>query len=304
MQVFHRNKNRINEIDFLRGILILFMIVDHFFYDLWDILPELFSDYLTRCGGLYNFAIKYWNWDVRVGTRFAILALFFLLSGISCYFSKNNLKRGLIVFTVGLLINVGFYGFAKLTGNNTIMIFGAISCFGTSILIYFLIKLLFDKMCPKYKEDFKWIALSLGLMIIAFGMTFGVWNVKTRGPDYTEVKSFKSLLQIMIGMKQHSGPDWLPLCPYLGLMFVGSFIGETIYKDRKSLFPKLPSRPDKSTSTLSKVNYYGLVMPYKGINKVIAFTGRHSLLFYLGHQVILILGLALVFLALGFKLTL
>ncbi len=303
MQLFHRNKNRINEIDFIRGILILFMIVDHLFYDFME-LPNFFIDKNNILMHLSNIAVQYWNWDLRIGTRYAVLALFFLLSGISCYFSKNNLKRGLIVFSVGLLINAGFFILYKMNFFNTYLIFGAISCFGTSILIYFLIRFLFDKLSPNHKDDFKWIALSLGLMIIAIGMMFNVWNIKTQGPDSTEVTSLKTFLQIVLGMKQHTGPDWLPLCPYLGFMFVGSFIGETIYKDRKSLFPKLPSRPDKDSTTLNKVTYNCFVIPYKGINKTICFTGRHSLLFYLGHQVVLILLLGIIFLCMGFKLNL
>lgn len=303
MEIFHRNKNRIVEIDFLRGVLIIFMMVDHLFYDFIDILPRVFSDYYTRSWDLYEFSMNYWNWDVRVATRFIILATFFLISGICCYFSKNNLKRGLIVFIVGLLLGLGFFVFSKIANENMYMIFGAILCFGTSILIYTLLRFLFIKFVPNHKDDFKWIALSLGLLIIGLGLTFDVWNVKNKGPEAIKVNSFKSLLDIILGIRQPlNSADWLPLCPYLGFMLVGSFIGETIYKDKKSLLPKLPNKPSENDTTSKRVGYYSIVFPYKGIERTVNFTGRHSLLFYLLHQVVIILVLCLTFLALGYKL--
>jgi len=303
VEIFHRNKNRIPEIDFLRGVLIIFMIVDHFFYDFtsFGALSYLFKSFNDL--PIIKVADWYWSWEVRIITRFIILALFFLLSGICCYFSRNNLKRGLIVFIVGILLGVGFYLFSVLTNNEDYMIFGAILCFGTSILLYTLLRYIFNKCVPKHKDDFKWIALCLGLLIIGLGLTFDVWNSKTHGPEFVEVDSLKTLLQIILGIRQpYNSVDWLPLCPYFGFMLVGSFIGETIYKDKKSLLPKLPSKPSINSSTSNKVVYYSTVFPYKGIERVINFTGRHSLLYYLLHQVVIILICGLTLLALGYKL--
>lgn len=50
---------------------------------------------------------------------------------------------------------------------------------------------------------------------------------------------------------------------YGGEIFIGVFLGKLLYKDRKSLF---------------NFNYH---------NNVITFIGRHSLIFYFAHQIII-----------------
>lgn len=223
---------RIVEIDFLRGVLILFMVVDHFFFDFMGIVPEFFQPYPIE---LYRFASWYWSWDLRIAARFSILALFFLLSGISCYFSRNNLKRGLILSSLGVVISLGFFAYSKISNTNNNVYFGAISCFGLSILIYWFIYFIFHKFAKDHHRDFKWIMLALGLIIIPVGVMFGVWNVATGGPPYAPLNG-STWFQLIIGMKQFSGADWLPLFPYLGCLFIGAFLGEIIYPRRRSLF--------------------------------------------------------------------
>jgi len=295
-------KYRIIEIDFLRGFLIMFMIIDHIFFDFWDVVPYFFK-MDSNLYKLKDFAMNYWNWDVRIGVRFLVLALFFIISGICCYFSKNNLKRGLILFFVGTLISIGFLIYSKITKNDSYIFFGAISCFGFSILIYGLLKWLFYKFNYKYKSDFKWIVLSLGLIILALGIIFDVWNVKNQGPN-REPLTKNNWFLIIIGKVQHNGVDWLPLCPYLGLLFIGSFLGEIFYNDKKSYFKLLPNKPLKEDKANRKILYYSCIFPYKGVKNVLTFTGKYSLFFYLLHQVALILIIFLILILMGYKLVL
>ena len=91
---------------------------------------------------------------------------------------------------------------------------------------------------------------------------------------------------------------------YMGFLFIGSFIGEVFYKERKSYFKPLPEKPDKNSNKINQVVYYSTIFPYKGIKNVIAFSGRHSLFFYLFHQVLLILILGIVLLSKGYTLNL
>ena len=63
----NKHSNRILEIDLLRGIAVLFMILDHIMYDLWGLLPDMFLDYPIK---LYNFAAIYWAWDFRIYFRY------------------------------------------------------------------------------------------------------------------------------------------------------------------------------------------------------------------------------------------
>lgn len=300
-------KNRIIEIDFIRGVLIWFMMVDHLFFDFYQIAPNFFTStnpaLIHELHELEMVGFNYWSWPLRIATRFAIISLFFLISGISTSFSKNNLKRGLIILGVGILISLGFYIYGKSpVGDGEYIFFGAITCFGVSILIYWLLRFLFKKIVPKHESDFKWIALGLGLMIIAIGLMFDCWNMEWEGPAVFVPLNWKNAIAIIIGKAQDAGNfmDYMPLFPYMGFLFVGSFIGETLYKERKSYFKPLPKRICPSELAIKKAGYYGVVVPYKGIKSVISFSGHYSLFFYIFHQVLLIIVLGIVLLSKGY----
>ena len=82
--------------------------------------------------------------------------------------------------------------------------------------------------------------------------------------------------EVLLGTA-YFGSDWMGLFPALGYMFLGGFIGETVYKNRTSIFKKYNEKLNKNT--------LAIVVP-----------GRYSLWFYLLHQVIYIIiigGLAL-----------
>ena len=124
IEVKKDTKKRIFELDFLRGFCVLLMVIDHFMYDFAYFISNIFN---FNPGGLNNpdwlnslnkFSINWWNWDVRIIARFAVIFLFFLISGICTRFSKNNLKRGLIIFGVGALLSLGFFAFSKIFDAN------------------------------------------------------------------------------------------------------------------------------------------------------------------------------------------
>lgn len=86
---------RLAEIDLLRGIAILLMIIFHTLFDLayfyhWPI------DYLNG----------FWYYQGK-----ASAVLFMLVTGISCTFSRNSLQRGLKVLGTGLVITAATYLF-------------------------------------------------------------------------------------------------------------------------------------------------------------------------------------------------
>ena len=82
--------NRIHLLDIIRGILIIYVVYYHFMYDLNDILgheiPYLYSDWFSTI-------------------RDCMSGSLIFISGISCNFSRSNLKRGVKTVVIALLLS-------------------------------------------------------------------------------------------------------------------------------------------------------------------------------------------------------
>ena len=126
---------RIWEIDFLRGLCILLMIIDHFFFLGYHLYGAALSQTATGYE-FVEFCYFYWYQSPRDVIHVIVLFFFFSLSGISCYLSRSNLKRGfglayiafcysLITLEVDNLFDVGCY-----SG------YGVLNFLATCILIY------------------------------------------------------------------------------------------------------------------------------------------------------------------------
>ena len=89
-------KSRVWEIDFLRGICIIFMLFDHFMFNFINVYfmadnwYAVDSDFFMR---MLPIAEYYWDWSTRIVIRYIIVFLFLFLSGISCTLTKSNRQR-------------------------------------------------------------------------------------------------------------------------------------------------------------------------------------------------------------------
>ncbi|MDK2799094.1 MAG: hypothetical protein PWP27_1983 [Clostridiales bacterium] len=157
-------KRRIWEIDFIRGIAIVLMVVFHLVVDLKD---------------FYSYDIEYLSgfW-YYVGKLSAIL--FILISGVSSTFSKHNIKRGSVVFSFGLLLSVITFFYSP----KDYIKFGILHFLGTSMILYHFLN----------KLEKKYIFL-LGTTIIILGNIFSniVVNTPYLFPFGLIDKNFSSL---------------------------------------------------------------------------------------------------------------
>lgn len=266
-----RIRKRIIEIDILRGIAVIFMIFDHIMYDFGFMMESLFSDYPGKWQPVMEFAKLYWNWGVRIWVRQLILFIFLGLTGISCSFSKNNLLRGVKLLAVALCITLVTYIAGMILGTPDLTIsFGVLHCISLALLLIGVLELIFKRFSWG-----KWVYLGIGCIMIGAGAYF----VSMREPvSYVG----HSLTKIMIGQilgTVGAGSDSFPFLLYGGEVFVGVFLGKLLYPNRASLF---------------HAHYR---------NNFLTAIGRHSLIVYILHQVIVTVLMALILLLCGFHLS-
>lgn len=148
IRIYHptnRNNNRIKEIDFLRGFLILLMVMDHLFFDFGQLIYIIsnFSLDQTLLSQFVKFSSSYLSWDFRINFRIFVVMLFFFISGISFQFSKNNNKRGVILLSIGILLTLGSIIVSYILKDDFVIIASIFLTFGLAILItnfiYFVI---------------------------------------------------------------------------------------------------------------------------------------------------------------------
>jgi uncharacterized membrane protein len=190
------------EIDFLRGVAVIMMIIFHFMYDL---------DYFA----IYR--VDLWSGYWLVFERITA-CIFLLLVGVSLTlsYSKNTkasrfAKRGLKIFCLGLLITIiTFFALPQ-----EFIIFGVLHLIGIAVVLgYFFIR---------YVN--KYIILVSGLVITAVGLFAA--NVTV---------DFQWLLWLGIHQNNLYTLDYFPLLPWFGIVLIGIFAGKLLYKNSQRAF--------------------------------------------------------------------
>lgn len=246
-------KARIWELDFARGFSIIMMIFDHIMYDLKN-FDSYFSNFYRVDIGVFNWleraATWYWNSTLRDVGHLFFISVFLLVSGISFTFSKSNLNRSLKLLIVAILISVITYVIEELTGLRMFIIFGIIHMYALSIFLTYLVRKIWN-------NDI--FVFGLGLAVIGVGIWFEFWDL-----HYIPSMSLADLPEIIVGLKAF-GADYFGIVPYLGIIMIGTVIGNLFYRNRVSLFAK--KQPNE--------------------RNIVLWAGRNSLIIFLTHQFIL-----------------
>lgn len=261
-----KNKpQRIWELDFLRGICVLLMIFDHTMYDIGGLFGsawiETGNETIIR---LVKLARDYYsNSELRFTTQRIVVWIFALLCGISCSFSKNNLKRGIqATMIAGIITIVTFY-------MDTVIKFGILHMFAFSILFWWLI----DTLCCHKKLITSGVCLFLGVMIILLNEAF-MATYATNQSAFTDTNDWYFLGQFMLANPQSfNSADYYPIFPTTGYMLVGASLAVVLYPKKKSLLP-----------WLGKYDWY----------KPFNFWGKIAIWVYAFHQIAVVVVLALI----------
>lgn len=198
MKNVQTNKSRIWELDFFRGIALISMIYFHAVYDMKE-----FFGYNIRYESGINFYIG----------KLSVI-LFILISGISCSLSRSNVKRGLRLLGVALLVSL----FSYVYNPAFVIKFGIIHFFAVCMLLYPLINKLNTPLL-----------IILGTLIIALN-------------TYTSRISSSNEYLFPFGVTSPGfvSSDYYSLVPWLGLFLYGMVLARTLYKKKESLFSFQP----------------------------------------------------------------
>lgn len=283
--LFKEKTKRVWELDFLRGVAVILMMFDHLMVDAgYQLegavdLSAVKSPFIKELISLADF---YWGdfGQCRDVLHYVFVSVFLLLVGISCTFSRSNLRRAL---EVGLCA-YGFTAFSALFSDSFGDPLFGMDLFGQAIVSGILHVIFFSILIESTVRglwDQNYFVLAVGAAIVILGLVLG------RGGkvDYVEwdalqIPKFFSVYPSIIFGKIGAGADYFPIIPYAGIVLIGSYIGKAFYCERKSIMPRLDGK----------------------WNKPVNFVGRHALWFYIGHQLVLFPLLVLICLASGGKL--
>ena len=193
-------------LDILRGIAVIGMVFHHALvsYEIvfWDTIDFLYTDAFTAI-------------------QLVFVAVFLLVSGICTRYSRNVLKRGLIVCAAAVVVSLATCVVLPAFGMDGLQIyFGVLHMFGLSMVIYALTQKLLDKIPT---------AVGITLFTVLYIGYYAVYATSPAG-DTPWLLIFGVLPRTMTAYG-----DYYPLLPYMFLFIAGGYLGRLVF-DKK--FPE------------------------------------------------------------------
>lgn len=251
-------KQRVWEIDFLRGLMILFVVWDHFMYD------------VRYVGGNYNTALfawfdelgkAYYSGVLRRVTHDTFVTMFVFTSGVSCSFSDSNGKRAIKMTAFACLLTAATYALSSIIGQNLTINFNVIHTIALSVLLWTAAEFLRGKCVKNWQKNI------FGVVMTAVIVASIVVGACAQASPWTSSGKLWYFLVPHTGSDfgHFCGGDYSPFLPNFGWFLVGGYLGKIVYKERKTLFPSVNAK---------------YVCP-------VTFCGRYSLWVYLGTQIVM-----------------
>ncbi|MCH5164265.1 MAG: DUF1624 domain-containing protein [Clostridiales bacterium] len=285
--LLENKKHRFWELDFLRGICVLLMVFDHFMSTIGFVMPAVGSSMGKNIwAGAETFVTDvYWYGGLRTYAHVIVVCIFFLLCGISCTFSRSNYKRGFMCFLFGCGVTFVTVVTDLIADLGISIYFGVLHMLGIAMLLYGLFDTLGSLIAKIGKtEESKAVTKIIGeylaptigliLLIIFFACFQGKDCALFETDIVIEDKASSVLASLFVNVKcfqnnaawSVGGMDYWPLLPWVAIVLIGGFIGRGLYHS-------------KAKNYLSKFDGKW--------NKPVCFVGRHALVIYVAHQVVI-----------------
>ena len=251
-------RKRVWEVDFVRGLMILFVVWDHFMWDVSDMGPYK-SGLFTW---LYELSSKYYGGVLRETTHDVFVTMFVFTSGVSCSFSRSNGMRAVKMIVFSLLFTSVTYAISAVIRQNLTIYFNVIHVIALSVLLWSAIEWAWSKCDKPWKKNvFGWTMAAVTITVLAVGGCADNSPWTNDNPMWYFLAEHK----YTEGFVKFTGGDYLAFFPDFGWFLVGAFLGRLLYKERKSLFPAVNEK---------------WVSP-------VTFCGRYSIWIYFGSQVVM-----------------
>jgi uncharacterized membrane protein len=290
-------KPRVPEVDVLRGMPILIVVLYHFLFD-FTMIPQVTTNYLST-------ALRYPGFDTLIQWATNLFysdiihevwvpffgGAFLFACGVSTALSHNNLRRSGLLWAAALLVSLATWAASAISGSDLFIGYGILHVMATAILIYALIELFFRKALKRNVPPLLMLAIGVVVLFLGNALIIGYplpsgsithWPtmVVTGGPIAEFQAAPFAFFYSALG-KYANTVDWWPFLPFGGVIFIGIALGLALYAPKKeSVMPYLRRVP---------------------VLKPIEFIGSHTLWVYILHQPILIGILGLVLLGMGFR---
>jgi len=206
-----RHRDRIWEVDFLRGLSIILMVGYHLLYDLGAM-----AGVKSLLGFTTDLSTPAW-----LAAQYFFAALFVVLSGISSTLSRANVRRSLKLIAVAIVITAVTFVFNRAATVH----FGILHCLGVSILLYSLVL--------ERTKALACAAAGAAALGVSIALAFALKAVTIK---------FDWLLPLGIHRPGYSSFDYFPLLPWFGIFLAGAALGKSVYASKRSLIrQRLPA---------------------------------------------------------------
>jgi uncharacterized membrane protein len=183
-------RSRIDIIDALRGLAVLLMVCHHLLFDL--------VEFLGAPSWFFNNAV----FDYFLHPLFA--GLFIFLSGVSSQFSRSNVKRGAVAFSLGILLTI--VTSLRIVGQP--ILFGILHLLGFCMIFYGLTRGYWDRIPRKAAPAVYILLIVLTALATKYLQTDVdyLWMFGWYQPDFLSA-------------------DYFPIFPWLFVFLLGTWAG-------------------------------------------------------------------------------
>ena len=255
--IYTMNKIRFTFLDTFRGMLVVSMVIYHFFWDLVFLKGvdwPWYRDYTTPT--------RLWQTFMRF--------FFIFVSGYCLNLSRRSLRRGLELTACGALITA----VTLLIMPEDAIIFGVLTFLGAATLIGTPVKEHYNGGPIQSAILF---VISVFFYVLLRGVSQGYIGIMFHPLRMLPVSLYRGYFMTFLGFVAPGfwSTDYVPLMPWIFVYFMGFFLGRLT----------LPALKERKLAQIAAGK--DTENPADRLFKPFVWIGRHSLLIYMLHQPIL-----------------